>query len=166
MFKHARTCGVLLCVCAHVHWFGGLALSKTTFLLLCPHSSGGSIHYVWLRLLQGKPGVAEEQEEDAGALCMGERGPGAALNRPTKGKKMVQCHGNYTWMSFEWHDMSQAFLSAWGTSTSSLVKTQLDCRSHVHSSTKIIVYCYFNFCAVFDEPLGLILVLSPCVIIK
>lgn len=67
-FKNARTC-------AHVRWFGegagGLAISKMTFLLLCPHSSGGSTHSVWLRLLQGKPGAAEEQEkeEDAGAVC-------------------------------------------------------------------------------------------------
>lgn len=114
--------GASVCVCAHVHWFGGLALSKMAFLLLCPHSSGGFIHSVWLRLLQGKPGVAEEQEEDAGVVCMGERGPGAALNRPTKGKKMVQCHGNYSWMNFEWHDMSQAFLSGSGISTSSLEK--------------------------------------------
>lgn len=45
-------------------------------------------------LLQGKPAVAEEQEEDAGAVCMGERGPGTRLNRATKGTKMVQCHGN------------------------------------------------------------------------
>lgn len=36
----------------------------------------------------------EEQEEDAGAECMGERGPGSPLNGPTKGKKMVQCYGN------------------------------------------------------------------------
>lgn len=67
-FKNARTC-------AHVRWFGegagGLAIGKMTFLLLCPHSSGGSTHSVWLRLLQGKPGAAEEQEkeEDAGAVC-------------------------------------------------------------------------------------------------
>lgn len=57
----------------------------------------------------------------AGGGCRcGVHGRAWALNRPTKGKKMVQCHGNYSWMSFEWHDMSQAFLSGSGVSTSSL----------------------------------------------
>lgn len=79
---------MLLCVCAQVH-LGGWWRSVTRQNDIPPFVSAFLRQLHSFCVTGAAAGIAEEQEVDEGAARMGERGPGEALNRPTKAKKMV-----------------------------------------------------------------------------